>query len=445
MVLEEFQQRMLRAYFGGSRETLIVIPKKNGKSTLVAALALYHLMVTPDADCVIAAASRDQAEETIMKQIVGFIRRSKSLSRVLVVKRRRIETRFDSGTVRVLAADADTADGWLGTLAIVDEMHRQRSAEMYGVFRDGLGARAGQMITISTAGEDEESALGKMRAAAFKLPGVKRDAKKAYTYAESPSGDYVMHEWALTLKDDREDLDVVARANPAPWQTVEELRRRRESPSMTGWQWARFACGVWMRGEDAAISPLDWAKCGGGEDIPHGEAVTLGLDLGWKWDTTAIVPVFAAGEDDYRIGVPTVVVPPRDGTSTDEDVIVEAIVSMQERWHVLGLVFDPAASGEMLAQRLEKSYGMNVISHSQKPEPMADAAARLSELVRSGSLKHPDDPTLTSHVLSAVAKRTTGEKWRLVKDRKPIDACIALAMALAVAGAPKPEPMVAFV
>jgi phage terminase large subunit-like protein len=66
---------MLADYFGGTTETLILIPKKNGKTTLMAALALYHLVVTEDAECVIAAASRDQAQ-IMLRQARGFIRRS---------------------------------------------------------------------------------------------------------------------------------------------------------------------------------------------------------------------------------------------------------------------------------------------------------------------------------------------------------------------------------
>jgi phage terminase large subunit-like protein len=39
----------------------VIIPKKNGKTTLVAALGLYHLLTTVDAEAYIAASSRDQA------------------------------------------------------------------------------------------------------------------------------------------------------------------------------------------------------------------------------------------------------------------------------------------------------------------------------------------------------------------------------------------------
>ena len=44
----------------------------------------------------------------------------------------------------MLAADEATADGVIPTLALVDELHRHRSAGLYGVFRDGLGPRTGR-------------------------------------------------------------------------------------------------------------------------------------------------------------------------------------------------------------------------------------------------------------------------------------------------------------
>jgi phage terminase large subunit-like protein len=96
MALEPFQQRMLGDYFAGSVETLILIPKKNGKSTLLAALALFHLITTPDAECVLGAASRDQAT-ILYDQAAGFVRRSPGLearvSRDSVQARQRADSR----------------------------------------------------------------------------------------------------------------------------------------------------------------------------------------------------------------------------------------------------------------------------------------------------------------------------------------------------------------
>ena len=148
---------------------------------------------------------------------------------------------------------------------------------MYGVFRDGLGPRRGQMITISTAGDDSESPLGLMRSAGYALPTVERDG--TYRYARSGNGEYVMHEWALDAEDDLADMEVVKRANPAPWHTLEALARRHDSPSTTPWQWARFACGVWLQGENTAIGPVEWAACGSDAEPPAGLVWRVGLDV----------------------------------------------------------------------------------------------------------------------------------------------------------------------
>src|SRR5262245_31441987 len=166
---------MLADFFAGAQETLIVIPKKNGKTSMLAALALYHLRTTSDASAVIGASSRDQAT-ILYDQAIGLIDRS-GLHDLFHAKKgyRRIDAWGDSGRIRVLAADENTADGVIPTLALVDELHRHKSDGLYGVFRDGLGPRNGQMITISTAGDDEDSPLGRLRAKAYALPGLERD------------------------------------------------------------------------------------------------------------------------------------------------------------------------------------------------------------------------------------------------------------------------------
>jgi hypothetical protein len=173
LVVEGFQKTMLSDYFAGTTETIILCPKKAGKSTLVGALSLYHLATTPDAECVVVAASREQAG-ILFGQAAGFVRRSEWLRDRVKLTMRELRSRGDAGRIRVLAADADTADGTICTLAVVDEVARHRSAELYGTLRDGLGPRQGRLIGISTAGDDEDSPLGRMRRAAHGLPTVER-------------------------------------------------------------------------------------------------------------------------------------------------------------------------------------------------------------------------------------------------------------------------------
>jgi phage terminase large subunit-like protein len=444
--IHPFQRKMFHDLFEGRRETLILISKKNGKSTLLAALALFHLRTTGDAECVIAAASRDQAS-IMLRQAQGFIRRSPALQRVLRVKQREIVDLKHGGRVRILASDVDTADGVIPTLALVDELHRHKSADLYGIFRDGLGPRNGQMVTISTAGDDQKSPLGELRAAAHALPGLERE--DAYRYVATD--DFALHEWALDPDEDRDDMTVVKLANPAPWHTLKSLQSLHDSPSMTAWQWGRFACGVWMAGEDSAITEKEWRACADPKcSIPKdAKGVYVGIDLGWKWDTTAIVPVWRKdGSELAIVGEPVIIVPPRDGSATAFEDIWDPIVEINARYAEVQFVLDPEAGGEQLAQHIADELRVEPAVHSQKTSPMQLAAQRLSEAISEKRLRHPDDPGLNAHVLSAAAKQE-GERWKFVKakrKRAPIDGVIALAMAHStlVAGAKPAKKGIAF-
>jgi phage terminase large subunit-like protein len=448
-VLEPFQRRILRDYFSGTRQTLVILPKKNGKSTLVAALAIYHLLTTEDAEGYIAANARDQAN-IILNQARKFIRATPGLSQRIEVQMREIRSIRDEGFVRVLAADKDTADGVIPTLAILDELHRAKSTDLMGVFRDGLGPRGGQMMTITTAGDDSESPLGVMRAEAYRFPTV--DVDGCYRYCRSRSGQFVMHEWAIEPEEDREDMRVVKGANPASWQTQEELQTRRDDPSTTPWQWARFACGVWLQGEDTAIGPVEWAACGTDDPPPDGLTWRLGLDVGWKEDTTAVVPHALADDGVVWLGAPLVLVPPaQKGLALRKRAVLDAVSELAEQYGAGVVVLDPENDGEVVAQDIEDDLSLEVVAHSQKPAPMAQAAHRFYTAITEGKLRHPRDPTFTRHALNGHRKWTDDGRWRFVKEtkqsRKVIDALIAAAMVHNVAveeSAGPLEPMTAW-
>jgi phage terminase large subunit-like protein len=140
------------------------------------------------------------------------------------------EVRYEkpAGTVRVLASDSDTLDGWGGTLALVDELGRHKSEENFGLLRDGLGPRGGQLVAISTAGDDEESALGRLRAGAHAMDGFTRDPENRAHKHVCADG-FAFHEWSLEPGNDVNDLELLKHANPASWIDEAELRPRHEA------------------------------------------------------------------------------------------------------------------------------------------------------------------------------------------------------------------------
>lgn len=401
---------MLTDLFDGVRETLILIPKKNGKSTILGALALYHLITTHDAECVIAAASRDQAS-IMLRQAQGFIRRSPGLQARLQVKQREIVHLKHGGRIRILASDVDTADGVIPTLALVDELHRHKSSDLYGVFRDGLGPRNGQIVTISTAGDTHDTPLGELRAKAYAMKGLKRE--DAYRYVRA--GGFVMHEWALDSGEDRTDLDIVKLANPASWQTKKALRERRDSPSMTPWQWARFACGVWGLGSEPAFDPAAWEALEALSQPEPGRLVTLGFDGARRRDGTALVGCDVETGQLFVLGYWQA--PPHDPDwEAPESEVDQAVAYAMERWQVWRLYGDPPYwesaldrwAGEYDTERVVRWWTNRI-----KATAIAIRAFR-NDMVPE-RMSHDGDPKLAEHIRNSIRHET-----KMIEDDEPL-------------------------
>lgn len=490
MVLHEYESLILTDFFGGARETLVLIPKKNGKTTLISALILFHVLVVGDAYCVVAAASIKQAG-TLYRQCVGFIRRSGLGERkhvaddegnfVIRQGTRELRTTYDEGLVQILAADADTADGVIPTLAIVDELHRHKSADLYHVFRDGLGPRGGQIVTISTAGDDEQSPLGRMREEAMKRYS-KVEAVGAYKCFRSDNGMFVLHEWSLEITSDRDDMEVVKSANPAPWHTVEALQERHDSPTTTAWQWARFACNVWYPvSDDPAIRPEEWDALYSPDALIEKGSVALGLDFGWtnKSDTTAIVPYQWHSETKQVLGEPVILEPAGDGSLLDDRAIAEAILVFNgkkferdpferelvkdndpvavDKWcnaielarplSITGIVFDPNQGGQQLCQQLERDHKLPFIRFDQRVAALARADGQFMEAVRRKTLRHRWSTEARAHVMNAVRVDAAGGSFYFGRAksgaRRPTDSLRAASMVhsvvLAADGKPKAD------
>lgn len=445
MKLETFQREMLRDYFAGVRELVICIPKKNGKTTLLAALALYHLLNTEDADCVVCANSALQAMK-LFDEARGFVQRSPELSEQLRVLRGYREIRRKDpdepdnpkmfrGTIKVLAADADTADGWGGTLALVDELHRQKDGELYGILLDGLGPRAGQLITISTAGANEDSPLGHLRAKAYELPGMRHEG--AYRYVTN--GAFSMHEWSLEPTDDLSDLKLVKTANPAPWQTTKLLKERRDSPSMTVGQWARFACGVWGVGGEPAFDATSWADLPVGDPPEPGRMISAGFDGARRRDGTGLV---GCDMETGRLFVLGYWQKPADA-SEDWEVpeleVDQAVDYMMETWDVVKFYGDPPF-WESALDRWAGRYGESRVVRwwTNRIKATALALRAFRNDMTPERMSHDGDEKLAEHIRNAVrhdTRMTDNDEllWVIRKDSRDSPRKIDLAMAALLA------------
>lgn len=427
-------------------EDWLIVPESNAKTTSLAGLALHHVEHTMTAMVPWAASSREQAEVGY-RQAEGLVLRTPRLRSVLKPQEgyRRIKSLVDGGRMQVFAADDRTGDGIIpGRLAILDELHRQRDLRLYRTWRGKLGKRGAQIVPISTAGEPG----GEFEETRERIRQTATDLHRDGGFVRAVSGGVVMHEWAVPEGGDVEDMTVVKAANPFEGITEEILREKRDSPTMTLQHWRRFVCNLPTRSDYAAIQEAEWFDAVTTDEIPVGEPIWLGLDVAWKWDTTAMVPFWMADRERRLLGAARVLVPPRDGTSLDPNLVERALYEIHTANPIHTVVMDMSRA-EQLAEWIQAEIGAVVVERSQSNKFAAEDYDRFMEALRSGWLKHSGDRALTQHALNAIARvlpfgdakferpsqtRSAGEQ-----DRRVIDALVAAAMVNAVAGAKPPE------
>ena len=431
LILEPWELEVVADIFS-VMETLCLLPKGNGKTALFAALALYHVTTTPNANAYVAAASRDQAS-LLYGYAHGYLNRSTDLQARLLARPgyREIRSRRngDLAFLKVLASDADTADGVAPTLALVDELHRHRNGNLYAAMRDGLGKRGGRLVTISTAGWDEtNSPLGKLRRAALSLPDVERHG--SHTVARSAA--FVMHEFAVPEGADTDDLEVVKQANPSSFVTLEDLKARHDSPSMRPEDWLRFACNIWTAGEFGWLPPGSWTACAAeNREISEGARVVLGFDGSFSGDSTALV-VAEIGDTPHVDLLGLWEAPDSDANWRAPRLeIMDAMREFCRYWRVQEIACDPYIWQSDL--QILADEGLPVVEFPQAAGRMIPATQRFYELVNAGQVTHSNDPDLARHIGNAVA-RTDSRGTRITKDSKgskrKIDAAVAAVMAV---------------
>lgn len=475
--LEDFQRLILRTIFAGDthdrvwmpgadqddelREALVLIPKGQAKTTLMAALAVYHLLVVPNAQCFVGAADKIQAGE-LYRAAAHFIQsepeldaRAKVLGGTLEIR-----SRTDQGFIRVLASDdskqGGKRQGFNPTLALLDELHAHENDNLYTDMRSGLFKRNGLLVTITTAGWDMESALGALRTrfltAGNVKPGlvatddgytIEREDGRL-TIAHMPSGRSVMLEWACAEDDDLEDMAVVKLANPASWVTIESLEDAKES--LTPWNFWRYRCNRWTLGFESWLPVGSWdALAESGLELDADLPLAAAIDMARYRDCAALVAVQPRGDEPATVKA-WIWRPGGQDDPVPYSVVTDQIRWLHEHFTLTGCAFDPKYFDQAAEELSEEGIVME--KFPQSLERMAPAAADLRQAILERRLAFdPDDefaPALAAHVMAAVPKEVGEGAFKLTKSRKngpDIDACEALSMALAIAGEEEGEAL----
>lgn len=433
-VVEDYFALWVEDYLDGIPENWLLVPEGNAKTTGTAGFATYLLEFRSCAEIPWAASARDQAEIGY-RQAAGFVRRSPRLSSFMRCYDgyRRIVNTQTGGRIQVFAADDRTGDGVIPTDAFLDELHRHPDLRLYRTWRGKLDKRGGQMATISTAGEPGTDFEETRTAIRQTVPIVEQRPG----FIRCRSEEISFHEYAVPEDGDAEDMTTVKLANPFTGITVEKLERKRNSPTMTVAHWRRFTCNLATRDDMAAIMELEWANAESEELLPAGERIWLGLDVAWKWDTTALVPLWWRDDEFRLLGDATILTPPRDGTSLDPALVEAALLSAAAANTVETVVMD-TSKAEQLASWIETELGCVVVDRQQTNAMACLDYARFMEALREGWLRHTGDVGLKQHALNAIARVLPGGDARFDRpvanrrspdqNRRVIDALTAASM-----------------
>lgn len=168
VILELWQKAFVAAVFGfvhkidrtrKHREILLVVARKNGKSTLSSAICLYLMVADKEGGAeVYAVATKEQQAKIVWSESKRMVKKSPALLRRIKPLVKELVADFNDSSFKPVGSDSDTLDGLNVHGASLDEIHAWKDKNLYDVIVDGTTARDQPVILmITTAGTVREA------------------------------------------------------------------------------------------------------------------------------------------------------------------------------------------------------------------------------------------------------------------------------------------------
>lgn len=293
------------------REVHINIPRKNGKSFLVAFILtyLYFFKTEYGAEYIITANTSQQAT-LLFNSIKHFVMNTPLKKKCVVTEsQKKIYRKDENSFIRVLSSDAKNADSYADLVFCMDEIHEAPDQKLYdklktgqGIFNEPLG------ITITTASSGENPQNLEM---------------ELYEYAKSiERGEHTDDSFYYAIFEADPGCDILDeeqwfKSNPAlgVFRKIEDLRNmalRGTRSKIRELSFRRYFLNQHVSSEvKNAINMILWEQATRKikyDDIRHLQS-WCGLDLSASQDITAFVQVFYDDEIDKFIIYPHLFTP----------------------------------------------------------------------------------------------------------------------------------------
>ena len=462
--LDTWQENIVGAMFGWKRQdgtrrfrtAYIEIPRKNGKSTLAAGLALYMLFSKDGSEqggeVYSCAAEREQAS-IVFDVAAQMVAAEPVLRANCKVFRKSIGVSKTASTYRVLSADAYTKHGLNASAVIFDELHAQPNRELWDVMTTSTGARLQPLIVaITTAGYDRNSICYETHDYACKVrDGILEDDS------------FLPVIYGAAEKDDFKSRKTWEKANPGLGISIRtdylerEAIKASELPSYEN-TFRRLHLNQWT---EQAVRWLPMDRWDEAEPFTafDGRKCWAGLDLASTTDVAALVlicpdddggfdvmPVFWIPKENairrerkdrvpYSAWVNQGIMRSTEGDVIDYEQIRADIIELSERFNIQEIAVDRWNATQLVTQL--DGDGINVAMFGQGYRSMSAPSKLLEALVMSKKLHHNSDPVMrwmASNV--AIESDAAGNiKPSKKKSTEKIDGIVALVMGLARATA----------
>lgn len=484
-VLADWQRDILEGVFGNvrwddeadgyvrvCRILWIEVARKNGKSEMLAGIALYLLMADDEESAEVygAAADRDQARK-VFDVAVRMVQLSPVLSKRLTIRAasKRIVDDRTASYYEVIAADAAGNLGHNPHGIVFDEVLAQKDDRLWHALRTGMGARTQPlMVAATTAGDDRTSFAGLQHQEYLRVMDEPERTPHVTAYIRNVPEDA-----------DPWDESLWPLANPALGDFLslkalqEEALEARNDPTKEN-AFRQYRLNQWVQQATRWMPMTLWDACTGSEagtPLEVAEALSArarrasygGLDLSAKHDLTSWCVVLPGPRptdpadvmwrfwlpegtfkeiNDHTSGVAQTWVRAgwltlTDGDVIDYDRVVEDVVDDCHRFHVKEIDYDKWA-GEPVRQAIQGRLGRRFPLVPIEPtfNGMTFPLTESMSMVMSQHVHHHGNPVARWCMDAVEVKRAT-ENPDLLKPVKPerttarrIDGVVAFVLAV---------------
>lgn len=394
------RRRFERAY--------ISCAKKQGKSTMLSALAIYLLLTEgPRAELYSAAVEREQAA-IIFKEARAMVKASPALAKLIRAKPSTKTLIAGDSYYRALSSDAGSKEGLNASAVFVDELHAWQDRTLFDALAYAGSARPNSLsIIVTTSGDNLNSIWGE------EYTKAKRWLDGSYI-----DDNFFAAIWEAAITDDWTKPETWRKANPSLGFTVSlekiesECREALEMPTAQA-RFKRYRCNMPISLDSTWLNMVAWDGCPTTLDLEalKGRECYAGLDLSSVNDLTALVLLFPEANNgltvlpffwlpkenldtlaklhkvSYRAWVDKGWLRTTTGNCVDYDALVEQIKELGKVYKIKQLGLDRLFQGQAVETRLQQA-GFDVVPVGQGWVSQSLPAKELERLVLARQLHH---------------------------------------------------------